>query len=130
MSTEEHNALDAISKQLKLITKWWPTVIILCGIISASAVATSVWDNKVAKKSDIESVVTQGAKLSKQVSELADLMKDVKTVATTDKSYLNKRIDSTVKVVNSLKKRYEHLTAGYVTQTRDRNGKITTHNDN
>lgn len=68
MSQDEQ--LTKLAKDLRVVKTWWPIVTGICVVIMFFMGLQSLYDNKIAKKEDVEKISNQNIEISKQLTDL------------------------------------------------------------
>lgn len=94
----------AINKQLKKILIWLPLILGVCALIGLALTVRGIYDNDVAKKSDIDRVSMQVSELSKQMSDMSIRFNVFKTGDSITKLHIKVSADSLAKAVVAIEK--------------------------
>lgn len=113
MSNEEQ--LSKLAKDIRVVKTWWPIATGICVIVIFFMGLQSLYDNKVAKKDDVEKVSIQIMKISEQLSELKIQVNDFKQDV--------KQLRDSLKLAFSIRKRYAGRYTDFVIERKMPNGK-------
>jgi hypothetical protein len=112
------------------LKKLWPAMLIVCALLGAGATAEGIWDNQVAKKSDIEKVLAQNALLSKQLTDMTVVFTNHRISDSiekqTIKTALTAEIMANTKAISAINKKLTRLASGtLVTGHKGKDGGVT-----
>jgi uncharacterized coiled-coil DUF342 family protein len=110
MSNEEQEKMSKIAEDIRAIKRWWP-VFAACAaglwfIVKVTMSATSMYDNDVAKKSDIQGLVKRVDILTHDINSLSASFGQYKTTDST----LSTRIDQVEKSLTAVKQKISFVT--------------------
>ncbi len=98
---EKDEKIDKMASEIGAIKRWYPAFLALCTFATIVFGVTQVWDNKVAKKEDID-------KLNNCISALTKVVQELKTEQFQNRVYSSKQRDSVLIVmqneISSIKK--------------------------
>lgn len=113
MSNEEQ--LSKLAKDIRVVKTWWPIATGICVIVIFFMGLQSLYDNKVAKKDDVEKVSIQITKVSEQLAEIKMQVNGFKQDV--------KQLRDSVKLAFLIRKKYAGRSAEFVIERKLQNGK-------
>jgi len=136
MSEQERATFDKLAKDIDFIRRWWPLVAVIgavtWGIVTFSINATSIYDNKIAKKEDMDSLRKENRALRVEIQsmhqDLRSFLVDFTTYKKDDSIFkLSKNTADAErdKLISSIQRKCEKI-ASYYTQkySYDKNGNV------